>query len=75
MGRAPSIHAPAGRLAICNNETLAEDATPAERRQRFEEKWALGGINLLIDSYVGAVVDPELNAEISAFVRERFKTR
>lgn len=62
-----------GGWPFATTKRRAEDATPAERRQRFEEKWALGGINLLIDSYVGAVVDPELNAEISAFVREKIQ--
>ena len=62
-----------GGWPFATTKLRAADATPAERRQRFEEKWALGGINLLIDSYVGAVVDPELNAEISAFVREKIQ--
>ena len=49
------------------------DATSAERQRRFEEMWQLGGINLLINSFVGAVVDPTLNEEISDFVRDKIR--
>ena len=51
------IVCPRRRAAIRATKLRAADATPAERRQRLEEEWALGGINLLIDSYVG-MADP-----------------
>jgi len=51
----------------------ASEATAEERQARFEEMWALGGINLLINSFAGAVVDPELNEEISEFVRDKIR--
>ena len=62
-----------GGWPFATTKLKASDATPAERRARYEEMWELGGINLLINSYSGAVVIPELNDEISEFVRDKIR--
>lgn len=51
----------------------ADDATPEERRARYEEMWARGGIHMLINSYVGVLSDEALNEEISEFVRDKIR--
>ncbi len=55
------------------NRLKARDFTPEERHARYEEMWALGGMYLLIDSYVGVLVDAELNNEISEFVKGKIR--
>jgi cation diffusion facilitator CzcD-associated flavoprotein CzcO len=52
---------------------LASDHTPAERRARYEELWAQGGIHLSINSYVGVLTDEELNREVGDFVRDKIR--
>ena len=51
----------------------AADATPEERRAVYEELWEQGGIHLAINSYVGVLVDEELNEEVSEFVRGKIR--
>jgi cation diffusion facilitator CzcD-associated flavoprotein CzcO len=51
----------------------AADHTPEERRARYEELWQEGGIHLAIDSYVGVLVDEDLNEEVSEFVRDKIR--
>lgn len=62
-----------GGWPFATTKLRASEATAEERRVRFEEMWGLGGINLLINSFSGAVVDPELNEEISEFVRGKIR--
>ncbi|MFV0526498.1 MAG: flavin-containing monooxygenase [Acidimicrobiales bacterium] len=47
----------------------AWDHTPEERHARYEEMWAEGGMHLSINSFVGVMVDEELNREVGEFVR------
>jgi cation diffusion facilitator CzcD-associated flavoprotein CzcO len=49
----------------------AWDYTPQERRARYEEMWAEGGMHLSINSYVGVMADEELNKEVGEFVRAK----
>ncbi len=63
-----------GGWPFATTKLRASEATAEERLARFEEMWALGGINLLINSFSGAVVNPELNEEISEFVRGKIKS-
>jgi len=49
------------------------DHTPAERRQRYEEMWQLGGIHLSINSYRGVLVNEDLNNEIGEFVKDKIR--
>ena len=51
----------------------AADHTPEERQARYEEMWQEGGIHLAINSYVGVLVDEELNDEVSEFVRDKIR--
>ena len=62
-----------GGWPFATTKLRASEATAEERLARFEEMWDLGGINLLINSFSGAVVDPELNEEISEFVRGKIR--
>ena len=48
--------------------------SPEERHARYEELWQEGGIHLAINSYVGVLVDEELNEEVSEFVRDKIRT-
>ena len=50
----------------------AEDS-PEQRRARYEALWEQGGIHLAINSYVGVLVDKDLNHEVSEFVREKIR--
>ncbi len=52
---------------------VASDHTPAERRARYEELWAQGGIHLSINSYVGVLTDEELNREVGDFVCDKIR--
>ena len=51
----------------------ASEYTPEERRARYEEMWERGGIHLSINSFVGLLVDEDLNHEVSEFVREKIR--
>ncbi len=51
----------------------AVDHTPEERRALYEQLWEKGGIHLIIDSFVGVVVDKDLNNEVSEFVRDKMR--
>lgn len=51
----------------------AGDHTFEERRERYEEMWARGGMHLAINSFTGVYVDEELNEEISEFVRDKIR--
>ena len=51
----------------------AADHTPEERRALYEQLWEKGGIHLIIDSFVGVVVDKDLNDEVSEFVRDKMR--
>ena len=51
----------------------ASDHTPEERHARYEELWQEGGIHLAINSFVGVLVDEELNDEVSEFVRGKIR--
>ncbi len=51
----------------------ASDHTPEERHARYEQLWEEGGIHLAINSYVGVLVDEELNEEVSEFVRSKIR--
>ena len=62
-----------GGWPFATSKLRANEATAAERQARYEEMWALGGMNLMINSYVGAIVDADLNDEISDFVRGKIR--
>ena len=47
--------------------------TPEERHAIYEELWEQGGIHLSINSFVGVLVDEELNEEVSEFVRAKIR--
>lgn len=49
------------------------DHTPEQRHARYEEMWALGGIHLSINSYVGVLADEELNREVGDFVKGKIR--
>jgi cyclohexanone monooxygenase len=51
----------------------ASEDSPEQRRARYEELWEQGGIHLAIDSYVGVLVDKDLNHEVSEFVRDKIR--
>ena len=51
----------------------AADHTPEERQALYEQLWEKGGIHLIIDSFVGVVVDKDLNDEVSEFVRGKMR--
>jgi cation diffusion facilitator CzcD-associated flavoprotein CzcO len=55
------------------NRRRASDATPKERHGVYEELWEKGGIHLSINSYVGVLVDEDLNEEVSEFVRGKIR--
>jgi cation diffusion facilitator CzcD-associated flavoprotein CzcO len=51
----------------------ASEDSPEQRRARYEELWERGGIHLAINSYVGVLVDKDLNHEVSDFVRDKIR--
>ena len=61
------------RREVGHAKLRANEASAEERQARYEEMWALGGMNLMINSYVGATVDVDLNNEISDFVRGKIR--
>jgi cation diffusion facilitator CzcD-associated flavoprotein CzcO len=52
---------------------MASEDSPEQRRARYEEMWERGGIHLAINSYVGVLVDKDLNHEVSEFVRDKIR--
>ena len=62
-----------GGWPFATTKLRANEASAEERQARYEEMWALGGMNLMINSYVGATVDVDLNNEISDFVRGKIR--
>ena len=62
-----------GGWPFATSKFKADEATAEERQARYEEMWVLGGMNLMINSYVGAIVDADLNNEISNFVRNKIR--
>ena len=62
-----------GGWPFATTKLRANEASAEERQARYEEMWALGGMNLMINSYVGAIVDVDLNNEISDFVRGKIR--
>jgi cation diffusion facilitator CzcD-associated flavoprotein CzcO len=55
------------------NRRRASDYTPEERHAVYQELWEQGGIHLSINSFVGVLVDEDLNAEVSEFVRSKIR--
>ena len=51
----------------------ASEDSPEQRRARYEGLWEQGGIHLAINSYVGVLVDKDLNHEVSEFVRDKIR--
>ena len=51
----------------------ASDYTPAERAEIYEALWQEGGIHLSINSFSAVLMDKELNAEVSEFVRSKIR--
>ena len=69
------------RMSMCRrggwpfktNRRRASDYTPEERHAVYEELWEKGGIHLSINSFVGVLVDEDLNEEVSEFVRGKIR--
>ncbi|HEY1427629.1 MAG TPA: NAD(P)/FAD-dependent oxidoreductase [Caulobacteraceae bacterium] len=57
-------------MGFGGNPANALDATPEERRQRFEEYWGVGGAGFLA-AWGGIITDLGLNTEAADFVREK----
>jgi cyclohexanone monooxygenase len=57
-------------MGFGGNPANALDATPQERRQRFEEYWGVGGAGFLA-AWGGVITDLALNTEAADFVREK----
>ena len=51
----------------------AQDHTPEQRWERYEEMWDRGGMHLSINSFVGVLADEDLNNEVSDFVRGKIQ--
>ena len=64
-----------GGWPFATSRRRASDDSPEARRARYEELWQKGGIHLAIDSYVGVLVDKDLNHEVSEFVREKIREK
>ena len=62
-----------GGWPFATNRRRASDYTADERQAIYEEMWALGGINLAINSFVGVLSDKELNEEVGEFVRGKIR--
>jgi cation diffusion facilitator CzcD-associated flavoprotein CzcO len=55
-------------------ETGVLDDTPEQRRARFEERWAHGGLPFL-GAYNDILLNPDANVEAAEFVRERIREK
>lgn len=62
-----------GGWPFATTKLRARDFTPAQRRERYEEMWERGGMHLAINSFVGVLVDEELNDEVSDFIRDKIR--
>jgi len=69
------------RMSMCKrggwpfktNRRRASDYTPQQRHAIYEELWETGGIHLSINSFVGVLVDEDLNEEVGTFVRNKIR--
>ncbi len=69
------------RMSMCKrggwpfktNRRRASDYTPEDRHAIYEELWETGGIHLAINSFVGVLVDEDLNEEVGEFVRNKIR--
>ena len=61
-----------GIRMVNQQERLAVEATPAEHRAAYEERWATGGFALL-GAYGDLVTDTNANATAAEFVREKIR--
>jgi len=57
-------------MGFGGNPANALEATPEERRQRFEEYWGVGGAGFLA-AWGGVITDIDLNTEAADFVRSK----
>ena len=55
-------------MGFGGNPANALDATPEERRQRYEEYWGVGGAGFLA-AWGGVITDLDVNTEAADFVR------
>ncbi len=62
-----------GGWPFATTRLKASDHTPEQRHARYEELWEQGGIQLSINSYVGVLVDEELNREVGDFVKGKIR--
>lgn len=62
-----------GGWPFSTSRLRASEASPEERRARYEKLWEEGGIHLSINSYVGVLSKAELNDEVSEFVRDKIR--
>ena len=51
------------------------DIEPRERRELLEKLWQDGSLNLWIGGFFGVFMDEKVNADVSAFVREKIRAR
>jgi acetone monooxygenase len=51
------------------------DLTPAERRADLEEMWSEGSLSFWVGSFPELFFDPQVNEEISDFVRDKIRAR
>ncbi|MEX2480986.1 MAG: NAD(P)/FAD-dependent oxidoreductase [Gammaproteobacteria bacterium] len=49
--------------------------TPEQRREELEKLWAEGSLSFWVGGFEETLVDPEINEEISEFVREKIRAR
>jgi cyclohexanone monooxygenase len=58
---------------VDGQETLAFEATPAERQAEYERRWGVGGFALL-GAYGDLIVDRAANETAAEFVREKIRS-
>jgi len=68
-----TMHANAGGFPFQSHERMAMDATPEERRERYEMLWQRGGFQFFTDGYNDIAMSEEANATLSDFMRDKIR--
>ena len=56
-------------------EGHAATLTPDQRREVYEDCWADGSLKMFVGTFPETLVDPEMNAELTEFVRDKIRAQ
>lgn len=70
-----TVHHTFGGFPFDNENGSWYDATPELRQRVLEEKWADGSLAMWVGTFEEVLLDEEVNAQVSDFVRDKIRAR